>query len=292
MVVAVLAAGCSSGAIENLSFPPPPLTSASLPAPAPTLPPGLAAQNETPVAGVTTTTAPLVSPGPASINGTVTGPQGPVAGATVEADRFVGDASAPVRTQTAADGTWAFRGVLGGQYRIRAWLAPDLDMETPVSVFVVAGQPQTVSLQVASYADLQLQTSLAPAAPAVGQPTNLAVQVNKLSIDANGVLAATPVADAPVLLVNGSGWQVNNGNPLLTDAAGQAVFEVECTAVGSDPLAAQAGSDPPVALKLPSCAPPPTTTTTLLGPGVTSTTCPTTPPGDRTTTTVLAFGQC
>ncbi len=290
--LAFVVAGCATGGVESLDIPTPPATTAATLVPPETLPSGLASRVEAPAAGVTTTTAPLVGPGPASVNGTVTGPSGPVAGATVEIDRFVGVAYASARTTTGADGTWAFRNILGGDYRIRAWQAPALDMEEPQTIFLAADQPQSVTLQLQSYADLTVQVALNPPNPVQNQPTNLVVQVLNPSIDSNGVLTTPPVVGAPVLLVNGSGWQVNNGNPRPTDGAGQVTFEVECTATGADPLAAQVAQGAPVSLPVPSCTPAPTTTT---APPTTSssTTCPSTPPGNSNpTTTVLNFGQC
>ncbi len=298
--LALLATGCGTG-VDTLSVPTPPATTVPLPPPPDTLPAGLAAVAENPVAGVTTTTAPAIGPGPASINGTVTGPNGPVTGATVQIDRFVGDVFSSSRTTSAADGTWSFRNILGGDYRVRAWQAPALDMEAPQVVFLSATHPQTVSLQLTSYQGQQVQVAINPANPLLNQPANLVIQVTDPHVDADGVLTAPPVVGTPVTLVNGSGWQVNNGNPLSTDTAGQATFEVECTAVGSDPLSAQVAGDPPVTLQMPPCgAPPPTTTTTTTTttPGSSSgappTTCPptTAPPGiGDTTTTSLAFGQ-
>lgn len=292
----LLAAGCGTG-VDTLSFPNPPATTVPLPPPPDTLPAGLAAVAEAPVAGVTTTTAPAVGPGPASLNGTVTGPNGPVPGATVQIDRFVGDAFSSSRTTTAADGTWSFRNILGGDYRVRAWQAPALDMDTPQVVFLSATQPQSVSLQLTSYAGQQVQVAINPANPVLNQPANLVIQVTNPHVDADGILTAPPVVGAPVTLVNGSGWQVNNGNPLNTDTAGQATFEVECTTVGSDPLSAQVAANAPVTLEMPPCGAPPTTTTTSppnLFSGTTSTTCPPNPVppanGD-TSTTSLTFGQ-
>jgi hypothetical protein len=266
------AAGC--GGVQSFSVAPPPATTVAPPAPPETLPPGLASVPELAVPGVTTTTAPAIGPGPASLNGTVNGPAGAVAGATVEVDRFVGDVYASARTTTAADGTWSFRNLLGGDYRVRAWLAPTLDMDTPQTVFLAANQPQSVALQLTSYAGNQVEVAINPSTPVQNQPTNLVVQVTDPTIDGNGVLTAPPLAGAVVTLVDGPGWQVNNGNPLTTDSAGHAVFQVECTVVGTDPLSAQVGQNPPVTLRMPSCAAPPPTTTVAPPYQPTTTTCP------------------
>jgi hypothetical protein len=289
------AAGCG-GSVDTLAFSgPPPTTVAPPPAPD-TLPPGLASMSEVPVPGLTTTTTVAMSPGGASLNGTVMGPTGPVGGATVEIDRFVGTAFAFARTTTALDGSWSFRGLLGGDYRVRAWQPPVLDMDTPQTLFLAAGQPQTLTLQLQSYAAQQVQVAINPAGPVQGQPANLVIQVTKPNVNAAGVLTAPPVAGAKVTLVDGPAWQVDNGNPLTTDASGQATFEVTCSAAGNDPLSAQVGAEAPVVLQMPPCGSSPVTTTTA-PPATgfpTTTACTTVPPGPgpTDTTTTLAFGQC
>lgn len=295
VMVAGLAAGCSGG-VDSLSVANPPATTVPPPAPPDSLPPGLASVTEAPVDGVTTTTAPVIGPGSASVNGTVSGPGGPVQGATVEIDRFVGSSYASARATTAADGTWSFRNILGGDYRIRAWQAPALDMDTPQVIYLAAGQPRSVALQLKSYQGQQVQVAINPAYPIVDQPANLVVQVTNPLVDADGVLTEPPVAGTPVTLVQGANWKVNNGNPIVTDGGGQATFQVQCTSVGNDPLSAQVAANPPVNLQMPLCgAPPPTTTTTTTVPSgptsSTSTTCvpPSTASGETTTT--LNFGQ-
>jgi hypothetical protein len=293
---ALVATGCAAGGVHSLSFAPPPATTVAPPAPPDTLPAGLAATVEAPVGGVTTTTAPAIGRGRAAINGTVTGPNGPLAGAAVEIDRVVGSSYASARTTTAADGTWSFRNILGGDYRVRAWQAPALDMATPQTVFLASDQPQSVDLQLTSYQAQQVQVAINPADPVQGQPSNLVIQVTNPRIDADGVLTLPPVAGVAVTLVNGSGWQVNNGNPLPTDADGQVTFQVECTTTGDDPLSAQVASNPPVSLLMPACAAPTPTTTTVpgnqFGSTTTTTTCTTTPGATDTTTTTLVFGGC
>lgn len=296
--VLVLLAGCG-GSVESLSFKEPPATTAPATAPPDTLPPGLETVGETPAPGATTTTVPAVGPGPASLNGTVTGPAGPVPGAVVEIDRFVGYAYASARTATGADGSWSFRNIMGGAYRVRAWQSPSLDLATPQLLFLTAGQPQSVSLQLQAYGGQQVQVAINPAVPYQGEPATLVVQVDNPQVDADGLVTSPPVVGAPVTLVNGAAWQVNNGNPIKTNFDGQASFEVECTAVGNDPLAAQVGTNPPVSLQMPSCTPPPAPpapTTTAPSPGspgaTTTTTCPSGGGTPGSTTTTLNFGQC
>lgn len=299
--VAVAAAGCSAG-VENLSFPnPPPVTAGQPQTSTATLPPGLASTAEAPVDGATTTTAPAVGPGPATLNGTVLGPGGPVGGAVVEADRLVGDAVAVAHTTTAADGSWSLRNILGGRYRVRAWHGPNLDLPSPQIIFLAAGQPQSLTLQLSAYPGPQVSSAVNPANPVAGQPVNLVVQVTNPTVGSDGVLTYQPVGATPVALVDGPGWRVKGANQAPTDANGRALFSLVCTTPGPDPLSAQVGAGNPTPLQMPDCTappPPPVATTPPASPGpTTSTTCPnggppsSTVPGSATTTTLL-FGNC
>lgn len=285
----VVVSGCAGG-VDRLSIPNPPSTTVAQPAPADTLSPTLDLTAEQPVGGITTTTQPVLGPGTSSLVGTVTNPAGqPVPGATVEIDRVVGDRYVSATTMAGGDGSWSLRNILGGDYRVRAWLTPDLDMPTPSQLFLAGGASQTVTLQETSYQDDQVQVAINPANPIVGQPADLVVLVSNPQVNADGVLTAPPQAGATVTLVNGNNWQVDNGNPLPTDSDGQAVFVVDCDAAGANPLSAEVGSGSPVNLQMPPCtvAPPTTTTTTNPYQYFTTTTCP---PSFASTTT-LAFGS-
>jgi hypothetical protein len=282
--VLLLGAGCSS--VQRLSFPSPTDTVAPSKAAAPTLPDNLSSVNQPPVAGATTTTLPAVGPGAASLNGSVFGPTGPVGGATVEADRVVGDQVALARATTAADGSWRIAGILGGVYRVRAWHAPNLDVTTPQVLFLGDSQDLTVSLELTSFPGPNVGAAMAPAAPRVGQPANLLVQVTIPTIGADGVLTYRPVAGQPVQLTAGSGWSVSAPNPATSNAAGNAVFRVQCKVAGSSPLIAAVGTKgTPVPLQVPPCAPAPAPTTTAPCPSTTVT-----PPANATNPTVASGG--
>ena len=296
---ALVSANCS-GSVHSLSFPPPE-TTVALPPPPSTLPPGLAGLTEIGAPGVTTTLPPQIAPGTASLTGMVTGPNGPVGGATVQIDRFTGTAFVSARTTTAADGTWSFRNILGGSFRVRAWQAPTLDMQGPQTLFLAAGQPESVTLQLTAYSGPQVQAAINPSPPVINEPANMVLEITNPVVDANGILTSAPVANTPVTLVNGPGWLVQNGNPQTTDVHGQVQFQLQCNTLGSDPLGAQVSTGQPISLQLPPCSappPPPTTTTTsTTTPFFSTTTCPP-PPGNgpgngnghQTTTTLGGTG--
>ncbi len=280
-------AGCSN--VQSLSFPSPTGTVATSKAAASTLPDNLSSVLQPSVAGATTTTLPAIRPGAATLNGSVFGPSGPVGGATVEADRVVGDQVASALATTAADGSWRIAGILGGVYRVRAWHAPNLAVTTPQLLFLGDSQDLTVSLELTSFPGPNVGVAITPAAPYVGQPANLLVQITNPTIGADGVLSYQPVAADRVQLTPGSGWSVSGPNPATTDASGNAVFQVQCRVPGSSPLIATVGTKgTPVPLQVPPCAPAPAPTTSTTAPCPSTTTAP---PAKATSTTVGA-GAC
>jgi hypothetical protein len=293
----VALAGC--GGVQTLSFPAPAPTTPTTAVVVPTLPKNLSSLTETSVPGTTTTVPIAMGPGTANLTGTVQGPSGPVAGATVEADRLVGDGGATAETTTAADGTWSIRSVLGGRYRLRAWQSPSLALTTPQIFFLGNGQTQAMTLQLISFTGPQIQASMAPGNPVAGQVDNLLVQVTNPIVSTDGVVAPMPDVGASVTLVDGPEWQVLNGNPLATDAAGNILFQVTCLVAGVVPLSAQVANSPAVPLQVPSCSAPapPTTTTTTTTPPPSTLPCPTgptvaPPTGPTTTSTTLFPGTC
>lgn len=288
LALALLLAGC--GGVQTLAYPTPEPTTATTATPEQTLPDNLSSVGEAAVAGVTTTTVVAIGPGSSTLSGTVIGPNGPVSGATIEADRLVGYGEATTTTTSGAGGVWTIANVLGGRYRIRAWQAPTMAMNTPDILFVGSGPSQSISLQMTSYSSVQIAASMAPGSPVADGIDNLAVQVITPTVSSDGVEVGKPDVGASVSLTDGPEWRVYNGNPLTTGATGEALFQVSCQVAGSDALSATVGTTTE-ALQVPDCGAAPTTTvpptsTTLCPPGQTASL-----PSDTTTTTFV-FGGC
>lgn len=222
-----------------------------------------------PVEGTTTTTGPEIGPGPATLAGRVEGPEGPVAGATVRVERLVGDAVASADVVAAGDGGWSLPGVLGGRYRIRAWLAPDLAGVEPQILFVAGNGTTEVVLAVERFGGIVVESALAPRPPLVGQRTSLRVRVSQRLVDADGVVLTIPSDGVAMRLEPAAGWAVEPPAAAVTDPEGGVTFTVVCRAPGPQPLSVSL-PDSVVALSLPDCAspappettPPPATTAT------------------------------
>jgi hypothetical protein len=204
--------------------------------------------------GGTTTTAPVgIGPGPATIVGRVDGPDGPVGGATVQLERFVGDRVATVRVPTAADGTWNAENVLGGRYRIRAWLAPSLGMTEGVLKFLDADDRNAIELRLDRFEGVTVDAAIAPSPPVVGTPANLAVRVRVRQVDAQGVVRNMPTADILVTLSGSGSWTTSESTATTTGSDGVARFVLQCQEAGAQPLSAVLSDGSTHSLDLPAC---------------------------------------
>jgi predicted small lipoprotein YifL len=225
------------------------------------------------VVGTTTTVPVAIGPGPATIVGRVDGPDGAVGGAIVQLERLVGDRVATVRVPTAADGTWNVQHVLGGRYRIRAWLTPTLGMSTGVLTFVDATERTSVTLHLESFNGTTIDAAIAPSPPVVGTRGNLAVRVRSRQVDANGFVLDVPSSGVVVTLTGSGAWTSPSSSSAVTGSDGVARWVVTCLASGSQPISAQLADGTSQPLNLPPCvadtssSSTSTSTTTTSGPG-------------------------
>lgn len=266
LVALLLMSACSRN--DTFSLPPPPTT---VPPTSTTASPDFSQTDLPRVPGRTTTTVPL-QPGMANIQGAVTGPDGPVGGATVQLERLVGDGVGTAILTTQPDGTWTAAGILGGRYRVRAWLAPDLAQAKPSIFFLTSAEAKQLSLTVARYDGLAVASAVAPSPPQVGQAISLVVAVTNRSVDGSGVVRAAPVTRVSVELTGGPGWRLDSANPTTTDGNGQARWVLRCQRTGPQALGVIVGGTNTFALDLPACDPAPPTTTSTTRASTTSTT--------------------
>ncbi|PZS16591.1 MAG: hypothetical protein DLM54_11005 [Acidimicrobiales bacterium] len=304
-MVCLVSSGCVSGTVTAL--PPPPTTLAPLTTT--TIPVGQAVTLRS-VPGTTRAPKVALGPGTATLSGTVIGPavaaappgpaappatgsgarspnppanasggNAPIPGATVEVERFVGSAEATTEVSAGPNGAWTLPHVLGGRYRIRAWRAPNLAQVQPDLLFVPDGQAQKVDLNVNLYSGYAVTSSLG--LPFVGQPAGLAVDITSQSVDTTGVVRAVPLAGSSVTLMASAQWQVTSANPVTTDGAGQATWQLVCLAPGVQSLAVVPDGVTTLPLSVSAClgAPPPTA-----APATTPPSASTTLPGGQPTT--------
>jgi hypothetical protein len=90
---------------------------------------------------------------------------------------------------------------------------------------------------------LSVKSSLAPDPPPIDRDVQLVVLVTQRTVDAQGVVRATPLPDQQVDLVGSGSWRVESTNPVLTDSNGQAVWLLRCREAGRNPLAVNVGPE-------------------------------------------------
>ena len=221
--------------------------------------------------------------GTSTVSGVVTGPDGPVPGATVRVERFVGTASGSVQVGTDGSGRFVLRSALGGRYRVRAWLQPDLATFVSPTGFVAAGDSLDLSPNVERHNAVSLQLAAGDATLTMGTPGQVRALLTRETVDSNGIVQAGGVAGSVITLVSAEGLTVTSPNPTTTDATGAAVWVIECTVLGAHLVSASA-AEGSASTTLPPCA--------VSGPSTSTTTSTTstTIPGNRTTTTTRPGG--
>ena len=200
--------------------------------------------------------------GRASLGGVVVGPDGPVEGATVRIERWVGDRSGSVQVATGGGGRFGARGLLGGRYRVRAWLPPSLTATRSEVTFLAAdGSDTDLRVTLERFEGLRLQASLDVSAINVGDTARVRGLLTRVVVDGDGIVVGEPVVGSSVQLTASDGLTVAGGNPAVTDGGGLATWSVRCEREGahSVSLTTEGAS---TSYTLPSCGPRPTTTTT------------------------------
>lgn len=245
--MAVASAACAGGGYAV----PKPKPAPDLPGP--TAVPDLSNVALAAVPGRTTTTKPVIGPGPANLKGSVSGPDGPVAGAIVRLERLTDAGTATYDTLSAPDGTWVAANVIGGRYRVRAYLPPELALVKPAVFFLGGTESKVLDITLTRYTGLVAKASVAPNPPLVDEPANLVVRVAQQSVDASGVVRAVGVSGANAQLVGSGLWRVESANPAVTDINGDAEWQVRCRASGTQPLAVLVNDADTLPLQMPAC---------------------------------------
>lgn len=219
---------------------------------------------------------------PATSPPSPTGPSGPVSGATVEVDRFVGSAMTSVKVLTAANGTWSLSNILGGRYRVRAWLAPFLALTQPQDLYLPDGHRDVVNMNLDSYGGTAISSAMAPNPPVEGEPASLVVSVGVQTVGNDGVVRTTPEPGTLLNLLTGSQTSIDSADPVSANQVGQGAWTLTCLSAGPQLVQITLDGGSPHTVPVPNCvAPPPTATTTTTSVPTRSaptTTLPTPPP--------------
>jgi hypothetical protein len=267
LIVACTSGGGSDATQEStapqLSLPPPEVEEV----PVVTLPPGFVQPDTrgvrlSAVVGRPRALPPLpVYGGRASITGLVEGPDGPVPGAVVKIERWVGERSGSVTVSASEGGTFGARGLLGGRYRIRAWLEPSLTATESEVLFLAADGSENVTVTVERFEGLRLQASLDVAAINVDDTARVRGLLTRSTVNAEGIVVGAPVPGAQVQISGTPGLTIGGTSPASTGADGMVTWPVKCDREGAHTvsLSTEGAS---TSYTLPTCGPKPVTTTT------------------------------
>ncbi len=174
-----------------------------------------------------------VTGGKASVEGTVTGPGGAVAGATVRIERWVGSASGAISVATDGNGHYGAAGLLGGHYKVRAWLQPSLTTFTAGTGFVADGGRLNVNIPLTQYNAFTVQVAASAGAAEVGQAFSVEALVTQQTVDGNGVVQQAGVPSVSVQLSTDPSVTIVGANPGTTGSDGSATWTLTCQSPGS-----------------------------------------------------------
>lgn len=218
--------------------------------------------------------------GAARIGGVVSGPDGPVGGATVLVERHTTTGSATTRVVTGADGRWSLQRLLGGRYRIRAWVPGWMGMERSEVRFVANGERVDLPISLVAV-DTEPKVAVVGAGDIfLGLTGSVAVTLTTTTVDEEGRIVVAGVGGVPIDLTIDQRVTAAS-TTAVTDDDGVARFVLRCEELGR-PTAAVGFDDRIEPVTLPSCVavppPPPPSPEPAPEPEVPGGTDPTLPP--------------
>jgi hypothetical protein len=165
------------------------------------------------------------------LSGVVLGPDGPVPGATVEIQRHTADGVA-FRTIAADDaGRWRATGLLGGRYRVRAWLPGALAMGSSEVAFVPDGEAKDFEFLLWGIDPSPKLELVKNNEVYLGVPATIAVVLTRPVIDDRGVVVTTPIGGSPIFVSASQNMTVLSDPTQSTDVDGVARFAIVCSAL-------------------------------------------------------------
>ena len=171
--------------------------------------------------------------GKARLTGTVSGPDGPIAGATVGIQRVTSEGVGELQVPTNGEGKWAVDRMLGGTYRVRAWI-PGISTTGGSEVRYIEEDEK------AEFAFTILAVDPTPSIEFVhggaiyaAHSGSVAMVMTSRAVDENGVIVTSPMAGALVTVQTTFGVNVASSPIQLTDANGTASFTLTCLGVSS-----------------------------------------------------------
>lgn len=172
--------------------------------------------------------------GDVNLSGVVTGPDGPVEGASVEIQRHTADGVAQRTVSTDENGAWEATGLVGGRYRVRAWLSGVLAMGASEVAFLTEDDSRQYEFElwgIDPSPELELVTN---EALYLNIPTTMAVVYTRPVIDDRGVVVATPVPAQPIVVSASQAVTIFSDSTDITGVDGVARFAIVCTQLSGE----------------------------------------------------------
>lgn len=191
----------------------------------------------------------------------------PAVGATVSIERVTIDGTASAQLSTGTDGSFAFTGLLGGSYRVRAYM-PGVSSSGPAVVrFVADGSANDLQFALSGPNAAVSLDLVGPPEISTAAPATVAVVASAESVDQLGRFVRVPISGVRVSLSGSSAASIVSADQVFTDSGGAARFLISCDVPGIHTVRAstQVVSNDPEApsrtvasqFSLPTCVTPP-----------------------------------
>jgi len=145
----------------------------------------------------------------------------------------VGTANGSITVAADGGGHYVATGLLGGHYKVRAWLQPSLTTFTAGTGFLVDSGRLSVDLSLSQYNAYTVQVAATSGVATVGQALTVEALVTQQTVDPNGVVQDAPVPTDQVLLSSDPSVTIGGANPGTTGADGLVSWTLTCQSPGS-----------------------------------------------------------
>ncbi len=199
----------------------------------------------------------LLTGGSGKLSGFVVDPAGvAVPNATVRLVRVTSAGQVAQDVAVGAQGEWEVADLLGGRYRVRAFV-PGTYRSVGSTVFVLGdgATAELVSLVAPPAQGVSFRLT-GPDQLFLGQAATVAVSANREAVDSGGVLVLIPAGGLVVSVQAGVGTSLLSADTVITGADGSARYLISCDAQGVATLGVSNGTSSAL-LALPPCVPVP-----------------------------------
>lgn len=170
--------------------------------------------------------------GRSSLYGDVTGPEGPLPGATVVVERHTTGGKAVERLYADEFGHWELAGILGGRYRVRAFVPNEFRSVSSGVTLLAAGASMDMSMSLSAFAPATDLSLVGGVTSYPGGVQTLAVVVSVTRVADEGRVLTVPVASTPVVVSVAGTSQLITSSSVLTDSGGAARYSIRCDRPG------------------------------------------------------------